>query len=368
LFSQHSQKINYDCAIQRGPVWKQPQKSLYINSILNNYPIPPFFFAKHKNSKKDMYDGLDGKQRTTTVIQFLNDEFALDDNFITSDRDDKEHDFSNLKYSELPDWAKDEIKNHTIQFYYFEDITEDQYDEIFYRLNNGTPLAQIEKTRVKAPSLRLFQEIAKHDLINTAVTDKGRVRYDHENLVMQAWGICFAFERDDFSFETAKFRKIIEEAEASEVESKTLLNCFTILYNIFNAFALDEATAKKKAKDLTEDEKIRKSITTRIKRKVHLVALTRAIMVALEHDYEIERLIDWVKALFGDKKYTTSCREYNLTTSSGSAKRETVYARITAITNHLHGFMWDSVYSEVDIDEDDDVSNEANMDRYSDMV
>lgn len=362
-------KVNFDCAIQRNKVWKQDQKSLFINSILNNYPIPPFFFAKHADTSPARYDGLDGKQRTTSVIEFKNDMFALDANFFAFDRDDVEHDLSNLKYSELPEWAQDIINNHPIQFFYFVGLTEDQYDEIFFRLNNGKPLSAIELTRVKAKSLRIFQDIAKHALVDIAMTEKGYAKFDHETLVMQAWGACFAIEEDDFSFETKVFRPRIQEVEVSDEEMETLINVFNVILNIYNEYALDEATARKRSAQLTDVEKTNKRVSTRIRTRTHLVALTRAVMIALEKDYDIEYLIEWVGEFFGDSRYTTTSRDYNATIGNGSARRDKVVARMEAIVDDMEQYMVRcGVAEEVDEDDDDNDDWEDRYDGYEDAA
>jgi len=191
--------VNFDCAIQRGYTWDIVRKSLLIHSMIEGYPIPAFYFAKREDGR---YDGLDGKQRSEAIMSFLKGDYALCENFDTViDEDGEEHDFSEHLFEDLPAWAQDAIRDFSLTIYYFEELTDDQYDNLFFRLNNGKPLTAIELTRVKAKSLVQFQELAKHQLVELAITDKGRAKYNHENLVMQAWGICFAMN-DEFSFET----------------------------------------------------------------------------------------------------------------------------------------------------------------------
>lgn len=71
-------KLNFNLAIQRGEVWKPFQKSLLINSLAVNFPIPQIFaWDKERDSNLII---LDGRQRLTTIIDFLNDGFRLDVN------------------------------------------------------------------------------------------------------------------------------------------------------------------------------------------------------------------------------------------------------------------------------------------------
>ena len=211
-------KVNFDCAIQRSYTWDVSRKSLFIKSLMEDYPIPPFFFAQNEDRT---YDGLDGKQRTNAIITFMNNEWELEEGFAVTGEDDEEHNFSSHTFRDLPVWAQERIKDYAITIVFFQDLTEEQYQEMFYRLNNGKPLSAVELTRVKTNSLKLFQEIAVHDMIDLAVTDRGKLKFNHENLAMQAWAACFALdENDELSFETKIFRPFMEKSELMDLSSK----------------------------------------------------------------------------------------------------------------------------------------------------
>jgi len=75
LVRQYEKKkliINPD--FQRNLVWKPHQKSWFIESILLNIPLPHIYFNQdHKGN----YIVVDGLQRTTTIYDFLNNRFYL---------------------------------------------------------------------------------------------------------------------------------------------------------------------------------------------------------------------------------------------------------------------------------------------------
>jgi hypothetical protein len=314
--------VNFDCAIQRGYTWDQVRNSLLIHSMIEDYPIPAFYFAKRADGR---YDGLDGKQRSNAIMGFINGLYALCEDFdIVKDEEGEEYNFSEDYFEDLPEWAQEHIKDYSLTIYYFEELTEEQYDNLFFRLNNGKPLTSVELTRVKAKSLKKFQEMAKHDLINLAVTDKGKVRYNHENLVMQAWAVCFVKD-EDFSFETKIFRHIIENAEVNKMQVEELTNYFNIILNIYNECDLEDKKEKRIAK--------------RILTRTHLVALTKAMMVAIQNDYEIPNLIEWIKVFFDGGKSATVDTIYNNTCGSGSARKDKVDMRMNAIVDHMNKYM-----------------------------
>jgi uncharacterized protein with ParB-like and HNH nuclease domain len=59
---------------QRNLVWKPEQKSKFIESILLNFPLPPWYINQAVNGKYIVVDGL---QRTSTLNEYLKDKFAL---------------------------------------------------------------------------------------------------------------------------------------------------------------------------------------------------------------------------------------------------------------------------------------------------
>lgn len=64
--------INPD--FQRNLVWKLEQKSKFIESIILNFPLPPFYVNQTREGKYIIIDGL---QRTSTLHEFVNDKFEL---------------------------------------------------------------------------------------------------------------------------------------------------------------------------------------------------------------------------------------------------------------------------------------------------
>lgn len=309
--------VFFECSIQRGVVWDNSRNSLLIHSLIEGYPVPALYFQKADNGE---YIALDGKQRSTAISGYLSGDYALCDNFeIVTDDNGDEHDFSGLKYEQLPEFARDAIKDYTLTIHYFENLTDEERDSLFYRLNNGKPLTAIELTRVKAKSLEKFQELTKHELINISVTEKGRIKYNHENLTMQAWAACFA--GDNFSFETKPFRELIESAEVTEEQTEIIKNCFDILLEVYNSY--DTENKKEKAQQ--------KRITTR----THLVSLTKTIYTAITNGCDIEQLKKWIKYFFTGTKGASISTVYNESCGAGSAKRDNVEKRMNAIINSM---------------------------------
>lgn len=108
--------ITFDIDIQRPYVQKDTeQKSLLIQSLIINDIIPPFIF----NKVDDIYEAMDCKQRSLTIQKFLNNEFALKGvmliEVINDNGELEELDINDLKFSELPEYIQNAIKDCNIK-------------------------------------------------------------------------------------------------------------------------------------------------------------------------------------------------------------------------------------------------------------
>lgn len=65
--------------LQRNLVWTDLQKSEFILTILKENEVPKFCLILHKDEKArtKKYEVIDGKQRLTTIISFVNGEFPI---------------------------------------------------------------------------------------------------------------------------------------------------------------------------------------------------------------------------------------------------------------------------------------------------
>ena len=166
--------IVFDNAVQRGHVWDIKRDSLLIESMVIGYPIPPFYAKRGENK---VFDMLDGKQRSSAIRRYLNNEYAL-----TGVSEELEGKY----FSDLPQEVQDDIICYSLTVYYFEDITDEEVNEMFYRLNNGKPLTAIELTRVKAKSFEKIKELSKHEIFTEALKESQINRYTNEDIVIKA--------------------------------------------------------------------------------------------------------------------------------------------------------------------------------------
>ncbi len=296
-------KVNYDNAVQRNLVWDAEKKSLLIHSMIYGYAIPAMYFTRDESG---VYDSLDGKQRSNTISEYLRDEFALstDTPAIVDDNGCVE-DVSGLYFSQLPEWARDRIKDYNLTIYYYEGMTETEIREFFRRLNNGKPLSAIELTRANVPSLAIFQQLAKHKAIQFVVSEAGRKRFTDEMIAMQFYQLITE-EAPDFS--TKPFR---EWASKVEVDSEVLDTISSGLdaYSVFARSLMD----------------VNNRVLRTVKGRTHFISCVYYCYLAVEHGVSQEEINRTLTEFFSGHPSTSP--EYNHTVSAGSAKPTSVQTR-----------------------------------------
>ncbi len=143
--SQLFDKYKYDPGYQRDSIWSDEKQSFLIDSILKNIPIPPIFLHQiiDDETGKTTYDVIDGKQRLTSIIRFIEGEIVA----ASEDEDSPLFDvkLAGLSFEDLKKSENEEIRKqfwrYSIPIEYIDTADKNIIDAIFDRLNrNGEPL------------------------------------------------------------------------------------------------------------------------------------------------------------------------------------------------------------------------------------
>ncbi|MGD1909516.1 MAG: DUF262 domain-containing protein [Rivularia sp. (in: cyanobacteria)] len=159
-------KLIIDPDFQRNVVWRLEQKSQFIESVILNFPLPPWYVNQTKDGKYIIVDGL---QRTTALHEFVNDKFILTGlEALTKLNGYK---FSKLK--ELPGDYQTKIEDKKLIIYIIRPSVpiEVVYD-IFNRVNTkGTQLKrqEIRNCIYSGESTKLLKELSEEDYFKTAI-------------------------------------------------------------------------------------------------------------------------------------------------------------------------------------------------------
>lgn len=113
---------------QRNEVWKSKQSAELIESILMGIPIPTIYLFEMKDGTKQV---VDGRQRITAILDFLNNKLILKDLKILPQCNGK-------KFSELDSKMQGIFEDYQLSFYIIQPPTPERvkYD-IFDRVNRG---------------------------------------------------------------------------------------------------------------------------------------------------------------------------------------------------------------------------------------
>jgi len=130
---QQDNQLKLQPEFQRNSVWPKSAKAYLIDTILNERPIPLFFFQRSNSpqSGRPEYAVIDGQQRLRAVFEFLEDRFAL-----TESKDDSiAKAFANKKYSQLPAEMQQRILNYDLVVQELSGYSEDAIRDMFARMN-----------------------------------------------------------------------------------------------------------------------------------------------------------------------------------------------------------------------------------------
>ena len=317
--------INFDNAVQRGYVWDKKRKSLLIDSIITGYPIPAFFAAKNENG----YDMLDGKQRSTTVHDFINNEFALSglDDYETEDG--KLIPLNEKYFKDLPEDIQDTILSYSFTIYYFDGITDDEISEMFYRLNNGKPLSAFDQMRVKIKDHAKIKEISRHSIFNSALTEKALASNKAEDIAMKAWAILYM---NNPSFERKELEPVLTVASISDDEVNNIKTAFDRLLESYTVMSNYTGLDSKELKQI-------KKIQKRMFAKTHLLSLVPFALRSVNENISVEQFSKWVEHFYAGTKHASISDSYNDNATTGSSSANAIKARLDALDADYKTFM-----------------------------
>ena len=305
--------ISLENAVQRGYEWSNSKASLFIHSLIVGYPVPPFYAARGKDK---VYDMLDGKQRLTSLLRFYNGEFSLKEVpgvSYTIDGQEIEMAIDDCKYENLPEEFRDNIDSYSLLFYYFDDITEDQIAEMFFRMNNGKPVSSSVLTRIRALSRDKIKEIGQHPIFDMALTKKALENFTNEDIAIKALYILNGGD----NLETGNIRTWISETEITNAMATELGTCLSRLQRAVE-------TIEK------EDKKTAKKIIT----KVHMISLLPIINKSREDKIKDDELANILKSFYGVEGKASKSNAYNDACTNGVNKTDATTKRLSELEKH----------------------------------
>lgn len=322
LKAMHDSKetLNFDHPIQRQSAqWTNLQQSLLVHSILANYPVPAVYVEKTDSAETDdkgkaiyKYSVLDGKQRMTTVFSFINGEYALNEETPAAEIEGETYELAGKTFEELDEDVRQELLRFKFSIFAFEDATDDEIEEIFFRLNNSTPLSKPQKARplMGTENARFINSILTGSFFTEKCNfSKLQLRKSDDMCTLLQSMMLLDHKYNDYEYASISADEVMRYSAAikgnySEEQKDLLLEIIDYLDDAFD-----------------EKEKMLK--------KINIPMVVLMADVAMKEEIEPNEFHDWFLYFF------VSCKDYSQYCSSGSIKKEKVLGRLTTMEAHF---------------------------------
>lgn len=346
----------FDNVIQRSYVWEVARKSNLIHSMIEGYPIPPFY-ARRVDGKK--YDFLDGKQRMNAIQGFLNGDYALtgipEVTYTDAEGNEKTAYIGGMKFDELPEELQDTIKDYSLTIYYYDNISSEQIRTLFAKLNNGKPLSTKEKNIAYCTDIKTVSELGNHPLFMETFTEKAKDSRKQLPIVMKIW-VMLNEEIEDISFASKDFNPVMTDTIISDEEKENIIAVLNKAYDIYNAVGENNSAS------------VAKEVRRKMVSETHLVSLAPFFKWAIDNDINNKLASDFMIELFYKNLVSD---EYAEACKNGSAKNANITIRHKEIEKKCNEFFREDTDNDVsnDVsDVSDDVDDTNNVDDVDDVT
>lgn len=331
-------KLRFDYAIQRaGGQWNQEQQSYLVHSVASNFPVPPIYTVVYDERNEETDEiipvryVLDGKQRLTTLFAYLNNEFSTIESIDPIYIEGTSFEIGGKTFDELDGDVQDAILAKTLTAYTIkgEYATDEEIEDLFFRMNNGTQLSKQQQAKAKmgiAWAERL-QELSEHVVVTEfSAFSKAQVNGEkHISAILQAMMML-----DNYDYKNVSEKVIAEYSTTFKEDEENKLVLFD---KVKNAMEYLERV-------LEEKEKV-------LMKKVHFPMMLTTSVSAIEIGIDVVDFKNWLpifKEEFKKKEEETPTEtslstNYFVYTGKGSTDREKADGRKREMERHLKAYV-----------------------------
>ncbi|AXF09522.1 hypothetical protein CUJ91_17480 [Paraburkholderia graminis] len=122
-----------------GGLWPPAAKSYFIDTILRDFPFPKVYFHEYvdKSTRKPRREIVDGQQRLSTIVEFVDGKFALGRNA---------REYEGKRFEDLPEAIHEVFWSYTVSVDVIRNADRSEILQMFRRMNAFTlPLNEAEK-------------------------------------------------------------------------------------------------------------------------------------------------------------------------------------------------------------------------------
>ncbi len=219
LKRKHDQKppmLKLDPDFQREFLWNEKQKSELIESIIMGIPLPLIYVKEDENG---VFIIVDGRQRLTTLFDFMNDKFSLKSLRML-------YDINRKKFSGLTQKQKNRIEECQLSLHVIKNPTKDRVTfDLFDRVNRGGTRLNNQEMRnalYQGNATKLLKELSasknfKKATENSIYTKRMKDRY----LILRF--IAFYLWRNKKLLDVITDEQVEYKSDIEDFLSKTML-------------------------------------------------------------------------------------------------------------------------------------------------
>lgn len=230
-------EINFDNPIQRGTVWNKKMSSLYIHSLLYDVLVyqKPFLLSKKENG----WDVLDGKQRGNSLINYINNEYALSglEKEPQIAVEGKPYKLNGKLFKQLHEDLQMKILDFQIEMAVLEDAPKDIEALFFERSNSGKAMAKIDLARSRNMSMGTVKELAQHEIFKVMFSANVLKKLPQDEIVVKTWQALNETEPD---YSAKHFQDLMETLEITESDKLQIISAYDKVLAAYKAVLITD--------------------------------------------------------------------------------------------------------------------------------
>lgn len=179
---------------------------------------------------------LDGSQRTSTCISYINNEFALNKDIpnimiLTKENGEsalKEYEIAGKRFNKLDEEVQSTLLACSLEFCTLSDYTDNEVKEMFRRQNAGKPLngKLLRIVNESEEFSDIVHELANHPFINKLVTPVQRKNGTDKDLIIQSIMLACTNQENDFtSFRTKDIDTFVTDHADKYIDKVDVIKC-----------------------------------------------------------------------------------------------------------------------------------------------
>jgi hypothetical protein len=313
-FMERLHVFKFNDPIQRNGVWSVDKKSLLIVSILEEVSIGEVKTQVIRQNKKKFRNVLDGKQRLTSIRDFVRNRYALQNALVRSYDEEGNLvmvDISDMLFNDLPKQYQNRIMALILDIKSYEDLDDSLKAELFQRWNNGEALkpSQLRKSKMSYELLFSIAELKQLDVFTAGFSDSAINNDTHSDMLLKSLSVLKT--DNDTALDSKTINRFLEDDAFTTEDIEELKELAGYLNEAYQL--LEEKSAKK---------------SFGASKTVTLLYVARK---AQAENRSPEEFASWLESFF-----VTDYKRTGYATSSGTAKLDSVKRRNSIALEHYH--------------------------------